>query len=601
MDSIRHLSQSDHRDSARTSHREQHRAAPVPPARPDPRDLVLDNPLPPPPPPLPKDYRYQHPRPPTLDRATPSPPPRPIGPYRPLFSSSSSSSPRTTAPSPAPAHAYAEPTTAQEPKSPSRPRSASVGELSDTSMSRSSHDHRHSTSRSLRRVALAQVQHRDEQEARHRAAREADAYYAPSSVDDGASIYSLSSSIAAAVPPMPQREAFERAADASDRAGLGQYRAEQRYFEAIKQWRRAAREIRKREKAREAKVAAAVESEVSQRRAHREQRHREQEATHERHHRVAQLEQEHSEERTTDVVKFAMRKELEELRAELAKERKQREKDNEAKEMVTAKLEEDLTCAICSGILVEAHQTNSCGHVSCGSCAVNWLQTQVEEGKEPSCPLCRTHVNLYVPILAVRALDEMVKTWVEGKMKASEGPWELYNDFLDRQDRWAAWKSVHPKLFDPELFPETVQGFRPPHSRAEITQEVYETEYLEEALDEDPRQDLPTIFQGLEVESVEYGQRQYHESERTWRTYHHHRSTSRPRHGVFYTDDFLPRVNPHTALQEEVHRRPPSPGLVGARLANGLVRRMIGDFERIEREMQREAIRDMTMMMSRRG
>ena len=57
---------------------------------------------------------------------------------------------------------------------------------------------------------------------------------------------------------------------------------------------------------------------------------------------------------------------------------------------------------------------------------------QVQEGKEPSCFLCRTTVDLRVPILPVRSLDEMVKTWVDGKNEAN-GHWDLYEDYLERQ------------------------------------------------------------------------------------------------------------------------------------------------------------------------
>ena len=49
--------------------------------------------------------------------------------------------------------------------------------------------------------------------------------------------------------------------------------------------------------------------------------------------------------------------------------------------------------------------------------------------------------------------------------------------------RWAAWRSVHPKLFDPELFPETVPPPPPPaEERFEIPGD-FPLDILDEGLD----------------------------------------------------------------------------------------------------------------------
>ena len=134
---------------------------------------------------------------------------------------------------------------------------------------------------------------------------------------------------------------------ATDPNGAQAYEAEYRYELAMQQWRQA------RETAKE--QARTILAPTKEERAYRdlERRRRMQKREEEREHRdrLKRLEREYKEERRTDVMKFAMRKQIEEMKAELARERKAKEQVKEAKEKVDARMEEDLTCAICSGVL----------------------------------------------------------------------------------------------------------------------------------------------------------------------------------------------------------------------------------------------------------
>ena len=51
--------------------------------------------------------------------------------------------------------------------------------------------------------------------------------------------------------------------------------------------------------------------------------------------------------------------------------------------------DEDTKCPICSEERESETTTFVCKHLYCQKCIVQWYRSCVDEGKEPTCPLCR--------------------------------------------------------------------------------------------------------------------------------------------------------------------------------------------------------------------
>ncbi|KAH9890962.1 hypothetical protein C8Q73DRAFT_702365 [Cubamyces lactineus] len=89
---------------------------------------------------------------------------------------------------------------------------------------------------------------------------------------------------------------------------------------------------------------------------------------------------------------------------------------------VLEKIEEELTCPICYDLLVAAHSTNPCGHSCCGECHLNFLKTVPV--RKPTCPVCRTPLDINRPLLPNFTVDGIVRSHVLALAETGSVDWQ---------------------------------------------------------------------------------------------------------------------------------------------------------------------------------
>ncbi|KAI0639139.1 hypothetical protein C8Q77DRAFT_1079623 [Trametes polyzona] len=98
-------------------------------------------------------------------------------------------------------------------------------------------------------------------------------------------------------------------------------------------------------------------------------------------------------------------------------------------------LEEEVTCAICYGLLVAAYST-TCGHSCCGRCLLKWIKTKWQA---PQCPVCRTTLDRRQLAFPNVALDNVVRSFVASAAEVGKVDWqptgERYQDLVKRQEQ----------------------------------------------------------------------------------------------------------------------------------------------------------------------
>ncbi|WVQ84849.1 hypothetical protein IAT38_007006 [Cryptococcus sp. DSM 104549] len=116
------------------------------------------------------------------------------------------------------------------------------------------------------------------------------------------------------------------------------------------------------------------------------------------------------------------------------------------------RIEEEITCQVCMGIMVAPHQITPCGHAMCGGCAVMWIYTRANAYEPINCPACRQKIDTRNPLTPARNLENMIRMWIENK-RTKEGDWADQEDWNTRLECWRVQRQANPgPLVPPEVF-----------------------------------------------------------------------------------------------------------------------------------------------------
>lgn len=116
---------------------------------------------------------------------------------------------------------------------------------------------------------------------------------------------------------------------------------------------------------------------------------------------------------------------------------KESSEDEEVRQMLD-RIEDELTCPICTDLFAAAHLANPCGHSCCGSCLQSWIS---KNKRKPSCPVCRSILDLYAPMIPNFSVDSAVARHVDELALQGIEEWEAGGlNRLAWDKRKEAWK-----------------------------------------------------------------------------------------------------------------------------------------------------------------
>ncbi|WRT64941.1 uncharacterized protein IL334_001881 [Kwoniella shivajii] len=119
-------------------------------------------------------------------------------------------------------------------------------------------------------------------------------------------------------------------------------------------------------------------------------------------------------------------------------------------------LEEEMKCPICMSVMVAPHLFTPCGHAVCGICGIEWIRVRVGAELRCVCPTCRSSVDSEHPLIPARALESIIRTWIDNKM-TTEGGWDGLAEYEERTEIWRAHDASSSAFNIPSFTPQVLR------------------------------------------------------------------------------------------------------------------------------------------------